>query len=299
MAYHVPVLLAESIEGLNIKPDGTYVDLTFGGGGHSREIIKNLSPKGTLIGFDQDKEAMVNGIQDPRFRFVHANFRYLSNYLRYFNIVTIDGILADLGVSSHHFDSPGRGFSFRFDGPLDMRMNLDAELTAREVINSYDPERLNGIIKNYGELPNSKRIVNLICKEREKVAIESMQQLSGLISPLFPKNSLNKELSKFFQALRIEVNREIDSLQQMLNQAGNALKSGGRFVVISYHSLEDRLVKNFMKTGNFQGKVGKDFFGNVTSPFRQINRKVIMPSAEEVDRNPRARSAKLRIGERV
>jgi 16S rRNA (cytosine1402-N4)-methyltransferase len=299
MAYHVPVLLAESIEGLNIKPDGTYVDLTFGGGGHSREIIKKLSSKGTLIGFDQDKEAMVNSIEDPRFRFVHANFRYLSNYLRYFKIQAIDGILADMGVSSHHFDSPERGFSFRFNGPLDMRMNMKAELTAKEVINSYEPERLNSILKNYGELSNSKRIVNIICKEREKGAIESMQELSELVSPLFPKNLLNKELSKFFQAIRIEVNREMESLKQMLNQAGNALESGGRFVVISYHSLEDRLVKNYMKTGNFQGEVEKDFFGNVTSPFRQINRKVIMPSAEEVERNPRARSAKLRIGEKV
>lgn len=299
MAYHVPVLLAESIEGLRIKPKGIYIDLTFGGGGHSRAIIRNLSSKGRLIAFDQDKEALTNRIDDPRFKLVHANFKYLSNYLRYLGVVQVDGILADLGVSSHHFDSPDRGFSYRTDGPLDMRMNRSAQLTAAEVVNSYQPERLKEILEQYGEVPNAKRVVRVICGERGRKPIETVQQLRDLVSPLFPAKTLNKELSKFFQAIRIEVNREIESLQRMIGQAADVLVPGGRFVVISYHSLEDRLVKNFFKSGNFVGEVSKDFYGNVTSPFRLVNRKVIVPSDAEIEENPRARSAKLRIGEKV
>lgn len=299
MAYHVPVLLAESIQGLRIKPKGIYIDLTFGGGGHSRAIIRNLSSKGRLIAFDQDKEALTNRIDDPMFKLVHANFKYLYNYLRYLGVVHVDGILADLGVSSHHFDSPDRGFSYRTDGPLDMRMNRSAQLTAAEVVNSYQPERLKEILEQYGEVPNAKKVVGVICRERERKPIETVQQLRDLVSPLFPAKTLNKELSKFFQAIRIEVNREIESLQRMIGQAADVLVPGGRFVVISYHSLEDRLVKNFFKSGNFEGEVSKDFYGNVTSPFRLVNRKVIVPSDAEVGENPRARSAKLRIGEKV
>ncbi|HNS29053.1 MAG TPA: 16S rRNA (cytosine(1402)-N(4))-methyltransferase RsmH [Tenuifilaceae bacterium] len=299
MAYHVPVLLAESIEGLRIKPKGIYIDLTFGGGGHSRAIIRNLSSKGRLIAFDQDKEALTNRIDDLRFKLVHANFKYLYNYLRYLGVVQVDGILADLGVSSHHFDSPDRGFSYRTDGPLDMRMNRSAQLTAAEVVNSYQPERLKEILEQYGEVPNAKKVVGVICRERERKPIETVQQLRDLVSPLFPVKTLNKELSKFFQAIRIEVNREIESLQRMIGQAADMLVPGGRFVVISYHSLEDRLVKNFFKSGNFEGEVSKDFYGNVTSPFRLVNRKVIVPSDAEIEENPRARSAKLRIGEKV
>mgnify|MGYP001183680434 FL=1 len=299
MAYHVPVLLAESIEGLRIKPKGIYIDLTFGGGGHSRAIIRNLSSKGRLIAFDQDKEALTNRIEDPRFKLVNANFKYLYNYLRYLGVVQVDGILADLGVSSHHFDSPDRGFSYRTDGPLDMRMNRSAQLTAAEVVNSYQPERLKEILEQYGEVPNAKKVVGVICRERERKPIETVQQLRDLVSPLFPVKTLNKELSKFFQAIRIEVNREIESLQRMIGQAADMLVPGGRFVVISYHSLEDRLVKNFFKSGNFEGEVSKDFYGNVISPFRLVNRKVIVPSDAEIEENPRARSAKLRIGEKV
>lgn len=299
MAYHVPVLLAESIEGLRIKPKGIYIDLTFGGGGHSRAIIRNLSSKGRLIAFDQDKEALTNRIEDPRFKLVNANFKYLYNYLRYLGVVQVDGILADLGVSSHHFDSPDRGFSYRTDGPLDMRMNRSAQLTAAEVVNSYQPERLKEILEQYGEVPNAKRVVGEICRERERKPIETVQQLRDLVSPLFPAKTLNKELSKLFQAIRIEVNREMESLQRMIGQAADVLVPGGRFVVISYHSLEDRLVKNFFKSGNFEGEVSKDFYGNVISPFRLVNRKVIVPSDAEIEENPRARSAKLRIGEKV
>lgn len=299
MAYHVPVLLAESIEGLRIKPKGIYIDLTFGGGGHSRAIIRNLSSKGRLIAFDQDKEALTNRIDDLRFKLVHANFKYLYNYLRYLGVVQVDGILADLGVSSHHFDSPDRGFSYRTDGPLDMRMNRSAQLTAAEVVNSYQPERLKEILEQYGEVPNAKRVVGVICRERGRKPIETVQQLRDLVSPLFPAKTLNKELSKLFQAIRIEVNREIESLQRMIGQAADVLVPGGRFVVISYHSLEDRLVKNFFKSGNFEGEVSKDFYGNVISPFRLVNRKVIVPSDAEIEENPRARSAKLRIGEKV
>jgi len=299
MAYHVPVLLAESIEGLRIKPKGIYIDLTFGGGGHSRAIIRNLSSKGRLIAFDQDKEALTNRIEDPRFKLVNANFKYLYNYLRYLGVVQVDGILADLGVSSHHFDSPDRGFSYRTDGPLDMRMNRSAQLTAAEVVNSYQPERLKEILEQYGEVPNAKRVVGVICRERGRKPIETVQQLRDLVSPLFPAKTLNKELSKLFQAIRIEVNREIESLQRMIGQAADVLVLGGRFVVISYHSLEDRLVKNFFKSGNFEGEVSKDFYGNVISPFRLVNRKVIVPSDAEIEENPRARSAKLRIGEKV
>jgi 16S rRNA (cytosine1402-N4)-methyltransferase len=299
MVYHVPVLLAESIEGLNIKPDGTYLDLTFGGGGHSREILKNLSQKGRLVAFDQDKDANANVIDDRRFQLIHGNFRYFTNYLKYFGVGAVDGLLADLGVSSHHFDSPERGFSFRFDGPLDMRMNTESQLSANEVVNNYSAEKLQEIFRLYGELTNTKKIVNAICFERTSRKIESIKELAKIISPLFPNKYLNKGLAQVFQSIRIEVNHEMDALKQMLDQTEKAISVGGRLVIISYHSLEDRMVKNFIKTGNIQGEENKDFYGNVSSSFKPINRKVIVPSKVEEERNPRARSAKLRIGEKL
>jgi 16S rRNA (cytosine1402-N4)-methyltransferase len=296
MAYHVPVLLHESIEGLNIQPNGTYLDLTFGGGGHSREILKHLSPKGRLIGVDQDKEALENTIVDSRFLLVHSNFRYFRNFLKYHKINHVDGILADLGVSSRHLDSAERGFSFRFEGPLDMRMNRDAPLTAEHVINNYQEKMLIEIFNLYGELTNSYKIATSIAKQRALEPIKTIEALSEIVSPLFPAQLRNKMMAKLFQAIRIEVNGEMIALRQMLTNADLTLKTDGRLVVISYHSLEDRLVKNFVKTGNFKGELETDFFGNVISQFEQVNRKVIVPSEKELEKNPRARSAKLRIG---
>jgi 16S rRNA (cytosine1402-N4)-methyltransferase len=296
MAYHVPVLLHESIEGLNIQPNGTYLDLTFGGGGHSREILKHLSPKGRLIGVDQDKEALENTIVDSRFLLVHSNFRYFRNFLKYHKINHVDGILADLGVSSRHLDSAERGFSFRFEGPLDMRMNRDAPLTAEHVINNYQEKMLIEIFNLYGELTNSYKIATSIAKQRALEPIKTIEALSEIVSPLFPAQLRNKMMAKLFQAIRIEVNGEMIALRQMLTNADLTLKTDGRLVVISYHSLEDRLVKNFVKTGNFKGELETDFFGNVISQFEQVNRKVIVPSENELEKNPRARSAKLRIG---
>jgi len=298
MAYHVPVLLHESVEGLNINPDGTYLDMTFGGGGHSREIIKHLSAKGRLIAFDQDKEAFANAIDDSRFTLIHSNFRFFRNFLKYHKIGRVDGILADLGVSSKHFDSPERGFSFRFEGPLDMRMNREASLSAIQVVNRYDEKLLSDILSLYGELPNARKVTRTIIKHRENQLIDTVEGLAEVVSPLFPAQTRNKMLAKVFQAIRIEVNGEMDALKQMLEQTQKTLESGGRLVVLSYHSLEDRLVKNFIKSGNFKGKQEVDFFGNVISPFHQVNRKVIVPTEKEIDVNPRARSAKLRIGEK-
>ncbi|PKP36303.1 MAG: 16S rRNA (cytosine(1402)-N(4))-methyltransferase [Bacteroidetes bacterium HGW-Bacteroidetes-15] len=296
MAYHVPVLLHESIEGLNIQPNGTYLDLTFGGGGHSREIIKHLSPKGRLIAFDQDRDAFANTIDDSRFLLIHSNFKYFRNFVRYHKINKIDGILADLGVSSFHFDSPERGFSFRFEGPLDMRMNRDAILTAQHVVNNYDLKVLTDLLSLYGELPNAYKIAFTIVKQREQAQITTVERLAEIVNPLFPNQIRNKMMAKLFQAIRIEVNREMEALKQMLSQANKTLTTDGRLVIISYHSLEDRMVKNFIKTGNFLGEKETDFYGNVHSDFEQINRKVIVPSEKEIDENPRARSAKLRIG---
>jgi 16S rRNA (cytosine1402-N4)-methyltransferase len=295
MAYHIPVLLNESIEGLNITPDGTYLDLTFGGGGHSREIIKHLSPKGRLIAFDQDEEAMANAIDDSRFLLVRSNFRYFRNFLKYHKVLYVDGILADLGVSSKHFDSPERGFSFRFEGPLDMRMNRNAPLNAEQVINTYDHKALAKMFSLYGELTNANRIAKTIATYRSQEPITTVEQLAELVSPMFPSQQQNKMLAKVFQAIRIEVNREMETLRQMLLQVEQTLTTEGRLVVIAYHSLEDRLVKNFIRSGNFDGELVKDFYGNVFSSFEQINRKVIVPSDEELTRNPRSRSAKLRI----
>lgn len=298
--YHVPVLLQESIDGLDLRPDGIYVDVTFGGGGHSREILRRLGPEGKLFGFDQDIDAMANApADDPRFTFVRSNFRYLTNWMRYYDVDHIDGLLADLGVSSHHFDDPERGFSFRFDSPLDMRMNTSAKQTAADVVNSYSEEKLAEIFYLYGELKNSRRLAAAIVEGRSGKAIISVEDFAAIVEPLLPKAREKKEMAKVFQALRIEVNHEMDALREMLEEAVNALRPGGRLSVITYHSLEDRLVKNFMRSGRPDGKVEKDFFGNVISPLRPINNKVIVPSAEEQERNPRSRSAKLRIAEKI
>ena len=299
MAYHVPVLLRESIDGLDIKPNGIYVDLTFGGGGHSTEILNHLSKKGKLFAFDQDEEALANAIDDPRFTLIRSNFRFFRNFLKYHKINTVDGILADLGVSSHHFDSPERGFSFRFEGPLDMRMNQKQKISAKSVVNGYSPEDLSKVFALYGELQNAKRLANAICQAREGKAIDTVEQLYEVLKPMFPFKTQNKMLAQVFQAIRIEVNQEMSVLEQMLTNATKCLKKDGRLVVISYHSLEDRLVKNYFRSGNFEGDLDKDFYGNVTSPYEQMNRKVIVPTDEELNINSRARSAKLRIGRKV
>ena len=298
MAYHVPVLLHESIEGLDIKPNGTYVDLTFGGGGHSAEILKHLK-KGKLYAFDQDEEALKNAIDDKRFTLIRSNFKYFRNFLRYHGIRQVDGILADLGVSSHHFDSPERGFSFRFEGPLDMRMNQKSKKSAKHVVNEYAAEDLARVFTLYGELQNAKRLANAICQSRSGKQIETVEQLYELLKPMFPFNQQNKMLAQVFQAIRIEVNQEMFVLEQMLINATKCLKKDGRLVIIAYHSLEDRLVKNYMRSGNFEGDVEKDFYGNVSSPYEAVNRKVIVPSDEEIKINSRARSAKLRIGKKL
>ena len=297
--YHIPVLLAQSVDGLDIRPDGTYVDVTFGGGGHSREILSRLSPDGRLLGFDQDEDAERNTVDDPRFTFVRSNFRYLRNFLRYHGVEQVDGILADLGVSSHHFDDSGRGFSFRFDGALDMRMNKQARLTAAEVANTYSEEQLADLFYLYGELKNSRKLAAAITKTRTGKKITTIGDLLDIVKPLFGREREKKELAKVFQAMRIEVNQEMDALKEMLTAAIRVLRPGGRLVVITYHSLEDRMVKNMIKTGNVEGKVQKDFFGNVTTPFKPQNNKVIVPDDDEVVRNPRSRSAKLRIAERI
>lgn len=296
--YHIPVLLKQSVDGMNIRPEGTYVDVTFGGGGHSREILRRLGKEGKLLAFDQDEDAERNVAHDERFIFVRSNFRYLKNFLRYHDIESVDAVLADLGVSSHHFDDAERGFSFRFDGKLDMRMNKRSAMTAADVVNTYTEERLADMFYLYGELKNSRKLASVIAKARSERRIETTGEFLEVIKPLFGKEREKKELAKVFQALRIEVNCEMEALKEMLSAAGEVLKPGGRLVVITYHSLEDRLVKNMMKTGNVEGKEEKDFFGNLTTPFRLINNKVIVPDEEEVERNPRSRSAKLRIAEK-
>lgn len=297
--YHVPVLLRESVGGLDIKPDGVYVDVTFGGGGHSREILSRLGAKGRLFSFDQDEDAEQNIVNDERFTFVRSNFRYLKNWMRYYGIGEIDGLLADLGVSSHHFDDETRGFSFRFDAPLDMRMNKRAGMTAADVLNNDSEEQLSDIFYIYGELKNARRIAAAIIQARTARRIETTNDLMEATETCFQREREKKETAKLFQALRIEVNHEMDALKEMLNGARDLIRTGGRLSVITYHSLEDRLVKNMMKAGNVEGKVVQDFFGRIESPFRQIGGKVIVPSEEEQQSNPRSRSAKLRIAERV
>ena len=297
--YHVPVLLNESIDGLAIKPDGIYVDVTFGGGGHSKEILRRLGKKGHLYSFDQDPDAEKNIVNDDRFTFVRSNFRYLKNWMRYYGVDHIDGLLADLGVSSHHFDDETRGFSFRFDAPLDMRMNKRAGTTAAEILNNYDEEQLADIFYIYGELKNARKIAATIANTRNEKKIETTGDLMNATEKLFQREREKKEMAKMFQALRIEVNHEMDALKEMLNGAMDTLCEGGRLSVITYHSLEDRIVKNMMKAGNVEGKVKQDFFGRIEAPFRLVNNKVIVPSDEEQQQNPRSRSAKLRIAEKI
>ena len=300
MTYHQPVLLHQSIDGMNIHKDGIYVDVTFGGGGHSREILKRLEGKAHLYSFDQDADAEQNIVDNPRFTFVRSNFRYLKNFLKYYGEDEgIDGLLADLGVSSHHFDDAERGFSFRFDAPLDMRMNQRAKQTAADIVNSYNEPALANIFYYYGELKNSRQIAAAIVKERNNKRIETTGELQTIVQPFFGRDREKKELAKVFQALRIEVNHEMDALKEMLAAATEMLKPGGRLVVITYHSLEDRMVKNIMKTGSTDGDETKDFFGNTSSPFKLITRKPIIPDADEQAMNPRSRSAKLRVAERV
>ena len=296
--YHIPVLLHESIEGMNLKPKGIYVDVTFGGGGHSKEILKQMGPDSRLFSFDQDEDAEQNIVNDNRFTFVRSNFRYLHNFLRYYDVEEIDGLLADLGVSSHHFDDSERGFSFRFDGNLDMRMNKRSGMTAADIVNTYEEERLADLFYLYGELKNSRKLASVLVKARAKKVFVTINDFLEVVKPLYGREREKKELAKVFQALRIEVNQEMEALKEMLYAAANALKPGGRLVVITYHSLEDRMVKNIMKTGNIEGKAEKDFYGNIQSPFRLVNNKVIVPSDEEINTNPRSRSAKLRIAEK-
>jgi 16S rRNA (cytosine1402-N4)-methyltransferase len=293
------VLLNESIDGLDIKPDGIYIDVTFRGGGHSKEILRRLGKKGHLYSFDQDPDAEKNIVNDDRFTFVRSNFRYLKNWMRYYGVDHIDGLLADLGVSSHHFDDETRGFSFRFDAPLDMRMNKRAGTTAAEILNNYDEEQLADIFYIYGELKNARKIAATIAKARNEKKIETTDDFLHVTEKLFQREREKKEMAKMFQALRIEVNHEMDALKEMLNGAKDLLCEGGRLSVITYHSLEDRIVKNMMKAGNVEGKIKQDFFGRIEAPFRLINNKVIVPSDEEQQQNPRSRSAKLRVAEKI
>ena len=297
--YHIPVLLKESVDGLDIKPSGIYVDVTFGGGGHSREILSRIGENGHLYSFDQDEDAEKNILNDSRFTFVRSNFRYLRNWMRYYGVEYIDGLLADLGVSSHHFDDETRGFSFRFDAPLDMRMNKRSGMTAAEILNNYDEEQLADIFYIYGEIKNARKVASAIVKARGIKAIETTGDLMQVTENLFHREREKKETAKLFQALRIEVNHEMEALKEMLYGAQDVLREGGRLSVITYHSLEDRIVKNIMKAGNAEGKVNQDFFGHTVAPFQQISNKVIVPNEEEQQRNPRSRSAKLRIAERL
>ena len=295
--YHTPALLLPCMEGLSIRPDGTYVDVTFGGGGHSREILNRLSPKGRLLSFDQDLDAAQNAFDDERFTFVRGNFKHLSNFLKYYGAEKVDGILADLGVSFHHFDDASRGFSFRFDGDLDMRMNQKARLSAADVLNSYEEERLSDIFRLYGELSSAKRLAAAIVRTRSTKCFEKVSDLLEVADPFVGRDRQKKDMAKLFQAIRIEVNGEMDALKRFLSQTVSSLKPGGRLVVLTYHSLEDRLVKNFMRAGNMEGNVEQDFFGNKLSPFRLVNNKPIVPDDAEIEANPRSRSAKLRIAE--
>lgn len=296
--YHIPVLLHECIEGLKIRPDGVYVDVTFGGGGHSREILKHLTT-GKLVALDQDPDALENKIDHPGFILCNGNFRFLKNFLKYNGITQIDGLLADLGISSHHIDTVERGFTFQGNSPLDMRMNPMAQITASEILNQYPEDRLRYIFRDYGEVDNAHRLASIVVSRRESRAFSTSSQFIEAIKPCITRGAENKYLAKVYQALRIEVNRELESLRSMLSQCTSVIAPGGRLVVITYHSLEDRLVKNFVKTGNFEGIAEKDFFGNPIAPFRAVNNKVLLPSETELENNSRARSAKLRIAERL
>ena len=295
--YHVPVLLNESVSGLEIKADGDYVDVTFGGGGHSREIFSRLKT-GRLFAFDQDEDAAANVIHDDRFFFIRHNFKYIRNFLKYYDVDQVDGILADLGVSSHDFDVAERGFSFRFDGDLDMRMNRDSSQTAADLVNTYSEDQIRTMFREYGEIDNAGRLAKQLISARNIKPVKTIEQFREAIAPCVPRLQESKYLAKVFQALRIETNKEMDVLHEFLEQSIQLLKPGGRLVVITYHSLEDRMVKNFIRSGDLSGKQEKDFFGNVESPLTAINRKVIVPTDEEIERNPRARSGKLRIAEK-
>lgn len=297
--YHVPVLLNESVDALNIKPGGVYVDVTFGGGGHSREILSRMDGTARLFSFDQDPDAEQNIVGDTRLTFVRSNFRYLKNWMRYYGIEHIDGLLADLGVSSHHLDDSQRGFSFRYeDAPLDMRMNQRGGKTAADIVNDYDEERLADVLYLYGELKNSRKLAAAIVKTRSQQRITTINQLLGAVEKLMPREREKKDMAKLFQALRIEVNHEMEALREMLLSATELLAENGRLSVITYHSLEDRMVKNIMKTGNVEGKLKQDFYGRIESPFKLVKNKPVTSDSEEMQRNPRSRSAKLRIAEK-
>lgn len=297
--YHVPVLLNESVDALNIKPGGVYVDVTFGGGGHSREILSRMDGTARLFSFDQDPDAEQNIVGDTRLTFVRSNFRYLKNWMRYYGIEHIDGLLADLGVSSHHLDDSQRGFSFRYeDAPLDMRMNQRGGKTAADIVNDYDEERLADVLYLYGELKNSRKLAAAIVKARSQQRITTINQLLDAVEKLMPREREKKDMAKLFQALRIEVNHEMEALREMLLSATELLAENGRLSVITYHSLEDRMVKNIMKTGNVEGKLKQDFYGRIESPFKLVKNKPVTSDSEEMQRNPRSRSAKLRIAEK-
>ncbi|MGM0932203.1 MAG: 16S rRNA (cytosine(1402)-N(4))-methyltransferase RsmH [Bacteroidota bacterium] len=298
MEYHNPVLLKESVDGLNIKEDGVYVDVTFGGGGHSREILKRLGSEGKLFGFDQDKDALQNKIDDPRFTLISENFRFIKRFLRFYGIKQVDGILGDFGVSSHQFNEAERGFSTRFDAKLDMRMNQDSKLSAYEVINQYSETQLRQLFYQYADLKNAPKLAKIIVEAREQKAIESSEQLNELLKPHLFKGKENKVLAQIYQAIRIEVNQEIEVLKEFLKQTEELVVKGGRISLISYHSLEDRLVKRFIRSGLFEGEPEKDFYGNISVPFKKVG-GLIVPSKEEIERNSRARSAKLRVAKRI
>lgn len=297
--YHIPALLPQCLEALKLKADGVYVDATFGGGGHSRAIVEHLGPEGHLYGFDQDEDALAGAIDDPRFTMVYGNFRFLSNFLRFYGADHVDGILADLGVSFHHFDDAERGFSFRSDAKLDMRMNRHARLSARDIVNDYDEERLANILYLYGEVQKSRQIARAIVNARGAAPVDTINRLLEVVAPFIDKRKEKKDLACIFQALRIEVNGELDALREFLQQTVKALRPGGRLAIITYHSLEDRLVKNFMRSGNFEGKVEKDIFGRADLPLKLLSSKPIVADETEVEANPRSRSAKLRVAERI
>lgn len=299
MDYHLPVMLNECIEGLNIRPEGTYVDATFGGGGHSRAILSQLGEGGRLIAFDQDADALANAIEDSRFKLLNENFRHMKSFLRLQGVRSVDGILADLGVSSHQFDVAERGFSTRFNGELDLRMDRRQEVTARELVNRMDEHELTRILRLYGELPNAYQMAKAICRARAEKEIETTFDLREAVKHHLPRGMENKYLAMLFQALRIEVNGELEALQEMLRQAAELLNPGGRIAVMSYHSLEDRIVKNFFRAGNFEGEIEKDFYGNPIVPLKPVSRKAIVAGEEELERNPRSRSARLRVAEKV
>lgn len=298
MEYHNPVLLKESVEGLNIREDGVYVDVTFGGGGHSREILKHLGPKGKLYAFDQDKDALQNKIADDRFTLINENFRFLKRFLRFYGVKEVDGILGDFGVSSHQFNEAERGFSTRFDARLDMRMDQKSNLSAYEVINEYEEEQLRKLFYEYADLKNAPKLARIIVEARKDASIESSEQLNDLLKPVLFRGKENKILAQIYQAIRIEVNQEIEVLKEFLLQTEDVVVKGGRLSLISYHSLEDRLVKRYIRSGMFEGEPEKDFYGNISVPFKKVN-GLIKPSAEEIKENNRARSAKLRVAERI